>query len=352
MSVGAPESFDEQWMTDWSIWVLDHGLPEMPDTVEIGWSVPVARWVGDSVGAVLHVQWQWTEDHAEEQPDRSLSLVQRQPADFLISEVEILAGMSGKWQNPTGSGGTGWIDPPLARPERVGDRHIGVFGLHGDAVGDPAVRWATIYGVTAPPITYLRVSVDSADIRYPIESPTGAWIVGYRARPDFVESDVIVEGYDAAGQVVDRVSSWQQTRGVVGRHDDGVPEGRRLGGALVDLYAEWCRKTSAVTDDDDPRLAAYGVVHELVEGRPEAAWDVIRQTAIGLIDDEWALSHLGADALEELLRIHGPAFIDRAIEEARLNNPFARALASVWLFSDPIRPRIDQVLAELGLPLK
>ena len=44
--VKRPDSFAENVMTDWSLWVLDNGLPKSPDRVEVGESVPVARWVG------------------------------------------------------------------------------------------------------------------------------------------------------------------------------------------------------------------------------------------------------------------------------------------------------------------
>lgn len=38
-----PASFDEILVTDWSLWVLDNGLVELPETVEKGQTVPVAR---------------------------------------------------------------------------------------------------------------------------------------------------------------------------------------------------------------------------------------------------------------------------------------------------------------------
>src|SRR4051812_19652836 len=69
-----PPSFDEEYMTEWSEFVLDHGLPEFPATLQPGQSVPVARWAGPRFGAVLHVQWSWTNEHEN---------------DVLVSEVQV-----------------------------------------------------------------------------------------------------------------------------------------------------------------------------------------------------------------------------------------------------------------------
>ena len=48
-----PASYDEDLMTDWSLWVLDHGLPDIPAAVAVGESVPVARWAGRRPGCRL-----------------------------------------------------------------------------------------------------------------------------------------------------------------------------------------------------------------------------------------------------------------------------------------------------------
>src|SRR5436853_2432704 len=133
MTPARPESFGEDWMSDWSAWVLDNGLPDLPETVEVGWSVPIARWVGEQVGAVLHVQWNWSDDHDD---------------DELNSEVEVLARSESGWQYPSGSGGIGWLDPPLVRPEPVRGGHIFLFGEHGytESIIEPGTLWAAVYG--------------------------------------------------------------------------------------------------------------------------------------------------------------------------------------------------------------
>jgi hypothetical protein len=89
-------------MTSWSVWVLDHGLPELPERVELGQSVPVARWAGRRFGAVLHLQWNWSEDHED---------------DYLATEVELFRRIDGGWAAASGGGGSDWpFEPPLTRP--------------------------------------------------------------------------------------------------------------------------------------------------------------------------------------------------------------------------------------------
>lgn len=96
-----PGSFDEELMGDWSLWVLDHGVPELPNTVSVGELVPVAYWVGPAFGAVLHVQWRWGDPEDE---------------DYLISEVEVFLRTPSGWQCSMGGGGGAWFDLPLQRP--------------------------------------------------------------------------------------------------------------------------------------------------------------------------------------------------------------------------------------------
>jgi hypothetical protein len=113
--VKRPDSFAEDVMTDWSLWVLDNGLPKLPDRVEVGESVPVARWVGARFAAVLHVQWRWGDSEED---------------DVLISETEVFARREGGWEISSGSGGTNWFDPPFVRPQLIGPRDAYAGGEH------------------------------------------------------------------------------------------------------------------------------------------------------------------------------------------------------------------------------
>jgi hypothetical protein len=191
-----PASFDEELMSDWSIWVLDNGLPELPTTVEVGWSVPIARWVGETVGAVLHVQWRWDESHED---------------DEVQSEVELLPRTANGWEYPSGSGGTGWLDPPLVRPGPHRGRYVFPMGMHG-YVADGEGPWAATYGVTAYPVAALDVQVGNASIDCPIESSIGAWIVAHRVSSDCSDPAVVIDAFDEHGVPVDHYDAQDEAR--------------------------------------------------------------------------------------------------------------------------------------------
>jgi hypothetical protein len=93
-----PPSFDEELMTDWSKWVLDHELPSLPPAVAVGESVPIARWAGRHFGAVVHVQWSWSDDHDD---------------DYMATEIEVFRRSGDGWEASSGGGGGGWFDPPF-----------------------------------------------------------------------------------------------------------------------------------------------------------------------------------------------------------------------------------------------
>jgi hypothetical protein len=101
--VERPASFDEEFMQDWSLWVLDHGLPALPGTLGANDSVPVARWVGPRWGGVFHVNW-WRSDQPGEpdEPDCDIEVFRRGESD---------------WEPASGSGGSNWYSPPLSRPQ-------------------------------------------------------------------------------------------------------------------------------------------------------------------------------------------------------------------------------------------
>lgn len=155
-----PESFDEELMRDWSLWTLDHGLPELPDRVEVGDSVPVARWAGPRFGAVLHVvQFSWGAQAAD---------------DELISEIEVFARVGDSWQPSTGSGGTSWFDPPFTRPASLGARDAYAGGETCSGGGG----WccSAIDGLAGSDATFVEVDDSDGTTRRAIESPFGAFV--------------------------------------------------------------------------------------------------------------------------------------------------------------------------------
>lgn len=164
---GAPTSFDEDNVDEWSLWVLENGLPGLPMAVKKGESVPVARWVGRSVGAVLHVQWM--REHYEDDDDLTPS-----GDDFLASEVTCFTRVDGAWQQGYASGGSGWNSPVLERPASIGPGETRQFGQHGEA----GCCWAP-YGVTGTDARFIELGTEDHVERVPVESPVGAWIAAW-----------------------------------------------------------------------------------------------------------------------------------------------------------------------------
>lgn len=145
-------------MTDWSLWVLDHGLPELPTEVRPGDSVPVALWVGPRFAAVLHVQWLWSEHHDD---------------DVLVNEMEVFLQSDGQWRPSLGSGGSGWFDPPLERPE-MEPTSAEVIGQHCSGGGD----WycCAVAGVAGAAATTVEVEDGDGVTSRPLTSPIGAFV--------------------------------------------------------------------------------------------------------------------------------------------------------------------------------
>jgi hypothetical protein len=164
----APASFDEDHMDEWSLWVLENGLPELPISVKKGESVPVARWAGHTVGAVLHVQWMWEHDDSDAH--------HRAPEDddFLASEVTCFYRVDGAWQEGNGSGGSGWYSPVFERSDLIGAAETREFGLHGEGSCCLAP-----YGITGTAARFIEVETGGRVERAPLESPIGAWVAAW-----------------------------------------------------------------------------------------------------------------------------------------------------------------------------
>ncbi len=146
-------------MQDWGAWVLDDGLPALPTDVAVGESVPVARWCGPRYGAVLFVEWSWSEDHED---------------DSLRSEVQIYRRAPDRWEPSNGSGGGGWFDPPLVPPP-VPPRAADLWHFH--ASGGDDWRGCAAFGLAGSDAAVIEVSDVDGLTRRPIESPIGALVV-------------------------------------------------------------------------------------------------------------------------------------------------------------------------------
>ena len=110
-----PPTFAAELSGQWSRWVLEHGLPELPGPhLEVGDSVPVAYWTGPSTAAVGHVR---------RLPDDE---------DEPTTQVDVdLFGLGDSGWEPCGGGGGSWHpDPVLARVDVPAD-HVDLHGTIG-----------------------------------------------------------------------------------------------------------------------------------------------------------------------------------------------------------------------------
>ncbi|MDQ6945732.1 MAG: hypothetical protein M3256_05520 [Actinomycetota bacterium] len=116
---------------------------------------------------------------------------------------------------------------------------------------------------------------------------------------------------------------------------------------IVELYLAWCEAEEA-QESDTPVARAWEVMADLADDDPERGWALLLRV-IGLADMEGeALCAAGSDCLENLFRNHRPRFIDRIEHEARHDPKFRQALACVWSEKNPLRRRVDALLADLG----
>lgn len=161
-----PDSFHKDLQLDWTLWVIDHALPSLPEDVLRGTAVPVARWTGARFGAVMFVRW-FTLD--------------RPSQEGLECDVDVLERRQGEWRW-VGGGGVGWHLPPLARPRRLGPRTVHVLGegSHGHRTG--AAR--TAYGVAGVDAATVSVIATDREQSMRIESPFGAFVVAFDAQRD------------------------------------------------------------------------------------------------------------------------------------------------------------------------
>lgn len=163
-----PSSWDESLMTEWSLWSLQHGLPVLPSGVEKGESVPIARWVGPKLGAVMHVQWSWSDDEPED--------------DEIDNEIELFWRRSdGSWEPSLGSGGSNWHLPPFERPAGMNETDA----YFGGEVGTGGDGWygCGIDGIAGAAAATVEVEneIDGL-VTMPLESPFGAFVVATAAR--------------------------------------------------------------------------------------------------------------------------------------------------------------------------
>lgn len=86
-------------------------------------------------------------------------------------------------------------------------------------------------------------------------------------------------------------------------------------------------------DEHHPHYWAIEQFVELEAGDPELCWKAIL-TIVAAKPAPIVLANLGSGPMEELLELHGVAYIDRIEKEARQNSDFQSLLHDVWGLSD------------------
>jgi hypothetical protein len=113
------------------------------------------------------------------------------------------------------------------------------------------------------------------------------------------------------------------------------------------LARNYMRSTLALLgmaeSDDASDAASFQVGNLVLMGHPEDAWPILL-LVIEMTDDERVLDLLGAGDLENVVRDHGPAFIDRIETAARQSWRMRRALQGVWASDSPVWPRIEAII--------
>jgi hypothetical protein len=158
-AVGMPGSFAHHLTEDWSLWVLDHGLPQLPRELQRDSAVPIARWSGPEFGAVLFVS-RYHHD-AEDQ-------------DVVDSDVYPYRRSDSGWDASWGAGGGSWLEPPLQRPD-VPPRSVDLFHFHSS--GSDGWRSCVAYGIAGTRASTVTVTSLGSRSSSSLESPIGAFVV-------------------------------------------------------------------------------------------------------------------------------------------------------------------------------
>ena len=110
---------------------------------------------------------------------------------------------------------------------------------------------------------------------------------------------------------------------------------KRLVQGFIDHHAKrFVWGPDNVLRQQDQNFWAWEQVDQAVRNDPETAWSVILDV-FASTEDEFTLSCLAAGPLEDLLRHHGPLFIDRIEQRANTDHRFRDLLCGVWRSSTP-----------------
>ena len=107
---------------------------------------------------------------------------------------------------------------------------------------------------------------------------------------------------------------------------------RDSGKPVAYLMDHWLASQSGDPSDKEEYSWAFSEPVDDAREDPEKAWEYI---LFAVDDPRFSPGHLrtlAAGALEDLLSFHGPGFIDRVEQRARMDPRFAHMLGGVWQF--------------------
>ncbi len=117
-----------------------------------------------------------------------------------------------------------------------------------------------------------------------------------------------------------------------------------MGTNLQSLAAAYLRRGR----NDATQQRAFDKVVDMINADTEEAWR-FTLCAIERSKTDADLAGVAAGVLEELLKNHGPQFIDRVEEEARKNPKLLLALSGAWMDdSDPVFSRWLGIMEKYG----
>jgi hypothetical protein len=149
-------------MTEWSRWVLDHDLPELPDDVGADESVPVARWMGATAAVVLHVH--------RDGPGYS-------------DVFELFVQGADGWELQPGGGGSDRPGPPFAAPDfpaRTAELYGELTASRGDGTHVRSVDGAA----RAEGPVFVEIQRGDDLERQPVASRIGVVVAAWVQEPD------------------------------------------------------------------------------------------------------------------------------------------------------------------------
>jgi hypothetical protein len=190
-----PAGFDLSLSYEWTLWVLAHGLPEMPGPeFAIDQSVPVAYWIGPTTAAVLHIRRIRTAAY-EQDVDSEHEVVTE-------TDIEVFRLVDGSWEG-RGGGGGGWDDEsPLARIDVPPD-HVDLHGMNCGGVGDSGSK--ALWGEVGTDAAFTEVIQAGCVTRRRVEAPTGAFVVSAEYEHPFTvrvldsRENLLAEVWEPAG---------------------------------------------------------------------------------------------------------------------------------------------------------